>query len=116
MGADVIKVEKPDAGDDARLWGPPFVDGDSVMFHAINRNKRSVTLDIKNPEDIARLKTLVADADILIQNLRPGTLMRDLPGSALSVVGLPISFDRARPHPYRDSPRLGQHNAEVFPA
>jgi crotonobetainyl-CoA:carnitine CoA-transferase CaiB-like acyl-CoA transferase len=72
MGADVIKVEKPDGGDDARLWGPPFVGGDSVFFHATNRNKRSVTLDIKDAADVARLKTLVADADILIQNLRPG--------------------------------------------
>src|SRR5579862_3013439 len=72
LGADVIKVEKPDGGDDARLWGPPFVDGDSVSFHSNNRAKRSITLDIKSPEDIARLTTLVRDADILIQNLRPG--------------------------------------------
>jgi len=72
MGADVIKVEKHDGGDDARLWGPPFVDGDSVMFHATNRNKRSVALDIKNPDDIVKLKALARDADILIQNLRPG--------------------------------------------
>jgi formyl-CoA transferase len=72
MGADVIKVEKPDGGDDARLWGPPFVDGDSLSFHGNNRNKRSITLDIKNPDDIAALKALVRDADIMIQNLRPG--------------------------------------------
>jgi formyl-CoA transferase len=72
MGADVIKVEKPDGGDDARLWGPPFVDGDAVGFHSNNRGKRSVTLDIKNPADIARLKALARGADILIQNLRPG--------------------------------------------
>jgi formyl-CoA transferase len=72
MGADVIKVEKPDGGDDARGWGPPFVGGDSVMFHANNRNKRSVTLDLKQAEDVARLKSLARDADILIQNLRPG--------------------------------------------
>ena len=72
MGAEVIKIEKPDGGDDARLWGPPFVDGDSVAFHAYNRNKRSVVLDIKDAGDVARLKTLAADADILIQNLRPG--------------------------------------------
>jgi formyl-CoA transferase len=74
MGADVIKVEKPDGGDDARLWGPPFVGDDAVFFHANNRNKRSVTIDIKQPADVARLKRLVADADILIQNLRPGTV------------------------------------------
>ncbi len=72
MGAEVIKVEKPDGGDDARLWGPPFVDGDSAMFHANNRNKKSVTLDIKSAADVAALKALVRDADILIQNLRPG--------------------------------------------
>jgi crotonobetainyl-CoA:carnitine CoA-transferase CaiB-like acyl-CoA transferase len=72
LGADVIKVEKPDGGDDARLWGPPFVDGDSVSFHSNNRAKRSITLDIKSAADVEQLKTLVRDADILIQNLRPG--------------------------------------------
>src|SRR6185312_12777613 len=72
LGADVIKVEKPDGGDDARLWGPPFVDGDSVSFHSNNRGKRSITLDIKADADVERLTALVADADILIQNLRPG--------------------------------------------
>jgi formyl-CoA transferase len=75
LGADVIKVEKPDAGDDARLWGPPFVDGDSVSFHSNNRGKRSITLDIKSAADIAALRTLVRDADILIQNLRPGIVV-----------------------------------------
>ena len=74
MGADVIKVEKPDGGDDARGWGPPFVEGSSLMFHSTNRNKRSVTLDLKDPADVARLKKLTADADILIQNLRPGVV------------------------------------------
>lgn len=72
MGADVIKVEKPDGGDDARLWGPPFVGPDSVSFHTNNRGKRSVTLDIKSAADVAKLKAMVKDADILIQNLRPG--------------------------------------------
>jgi crotonobetainyl-CoA:carnitine CoA-transferase CaiB-like acyl-CoA transferase len=72
MGACVIKVEKPDGGDDARLWGPPFVGGDSAMFHANNRGKLGVTLDIKAPADVVALKRLAADADILIQNLRPG--------------------------------------------
>ncbi len=72
MGAEVVKVEKPDGGDDARLWGPPFVGDDSAMFHANNRNKKSVTLDIKSAADVAKLAALVKDADILIQNLRPG--------------------------------------------
>jgi crotonobetainyl-CoA:carnitine CoA-transferase CaiB-like acyl-CoA transferase len=72
MGSDVIKVEKPDGGDDARLWGPPFIDGDSLAFHTYNRNKRSITLDIKHADDVAALKALARDADIMIQNLRPG--------------------------------------------
>src|ERR1700693_2753792 len=72
MGADVIKGEKPDGGDDARMWGPPFVDESSMMFHTTNRNKRSVTIDIKSKADVDKLKLLVRDADILIQNLRPG--------------------------------------------
>jgi len=76
MGADVIKVEKPDGGDDARAWGPPFgPDGEtSLYFHGQNRNKRSVTLDLKLAEDIAALHRLCEGADILIQNLRPGVV------------------------------------------
>jgi crotonobetainyl-CoA:carnitine CoA-transferase CaiB-like acyl-CoA transferase len=74
MGAEVIKIEKRDGGDDARAWGPPFIDGDSMLFHSMNRNKKSVTLDIKNPDDVEKLKRLVADADILIQNLRSGVV------------------------------------------
>ena len=74
MGADVIKIEKPDGGDDARGWGPPFSGDSSLYFHSQNRNKSSVTLDIKNPADIATLHRLTADADILIQNLRPGVV------------------------------------------
>lgn len=74
LGAEVIKIEKPDGGDDARLWGPPFIEGDSLFFHATNRGKRSVTLDIKDAADVARLKMLAGEADILIQNLRPGVV------------------------------------------
>jgi hypothetical protein len=73
MRADVIKIEKLDGGD-ARAWGPPFIDGCSMLFHSMNRNKKSVTLDIKNPDDVAKLKRLVADADILIQNTRSGVV------------------------------------------
>ena len=78
MGADVIKVEKPDGGDDARLWGPPFgPDGKtSLYFHGQNRNKRSIVLDIKRPEDIKTLHRLCETADILIQNLRLGIVER----------------------------------------
>jgi formyl-CoA transferase len=74
MGADVIKIEKPDGGDDARGWGPPFIEDASIMFHVTNRNKRSVTLDMKDAGDLEKLKALVRDADILIQNLRSGVV------------------------------------------
>ncbi len=76
MGADVIKVEKPDGGDDARAWGPPFgPDGEtSLYFHGQNRNKRSITLDLKKHEDVEALHKLVETADVLIQNLRPGVV------------------------------------------
>lgn len=76
MGADVIKVEKPDGGDDARGWGPPFgPDGEtSLYFHGQNRSKRGVTLDLKAPADVDTLHRLCEGADILIQNLRPGVV------------------------------------------
>jgi crotonobetainyl-CoA:carnitine CoA-transferase CaiB-like acyl-CoA transferase len=76
MGADVIKIEKPDGGDDARLWGPPYgPDGEtSLYFYSQNRNKRSVTLDLKDAADVGKLHLLCDTADILIQNLRPGVV------------------------------------------
>jgi len=79
-GAEVIKVEQPGTGDDTRGWGPPFtgegVDRESVYFLSVNRSKRSVTLDLKDPEDLARLRALIADADVLVENFRPGVLAR----------------------------------------
>ncbi len=72
LGADVVKVEKPDGGDDARAWGPPFVAGTSISFHSMNRNKKSVTLDLRDPTARARLHRLLEDADIFLHNLRPG--------------------------------------------
>ncbi|HRD78937.1 MAG TPA: CoA transferase, partial [Hyphomicrobiaceae bacterium] len=74
LGADVIKVERPGGGDDARGWGPP-IDGDTATtFLAINRGKRSITVDFKDAEALARLKSLIAEADVLVQNMRPGSL------------------------------------------
>jgi crotonobetainyl-CoA:carnitine CoA-transferase CaiB-like acyl-CoA transferase len=72
LGAEVLKIERPAGGDDARGWGPPFVQGTSPLFHAMNRNKKSVTIDFNDPTAMARLRELVAHADIFIQNLRPG--------------------------------------------
>jgi len=74
MGADVVKVERPDGGDDTRRFGPPFVEGISTYYLAVNRNKRSLTLDLKHPEGKAVLWDLIASADILLENFRPGTL------------------------------------------
>ena len=74
LGADVLKVERPEGGDDARGWGPPFVDGTATAFHAMNSNKRGITLDLKDPLAIAWLKSRVATSDVLVQNLRPGVL------------------------------------------
>jgi crotonobetainyl-CoA:carnitine CoA-transferase CaiB-like acyl-CoA transferase len=68
LGADVIKVERAGAGDQARGWGPPFLEGESAYFLAVNRNKRSVELDIKNPGDLAVLRQLAARADVFLTN------------------------------------------------
>ena len=73
LGADVIKVEKPNGGDDARGWGPPYWEGDAALFHQMNRNKRSVILDLKTPQGIEGIVKLIGTADIFVHNLRPGT-------------------------------------------
>jgi len=74
MGARVVKVEHPVRGDDTRAWGPPFVDGESVYFLSVNRNKESLTLDFKHPDGRRVLDALLARADVLVENFRPGTL------------------------------------------
>ena len=76
MGARVIKVEQPGKGDATRAWGPPFLEGESAYFLSINRNKESVTLDFKHPEGRALLEQLIAKADVLVENFRPGTLTK----------------------------------------
>ena len=76
LGADVIKVEAPVRGDDSRHWGPPFVGADASYFMSVNRNKRSVSLDLKDPEDFGRALELVASADVVMENWRPGTADR----------------------------------------
>lgn len=80
MGADVIKVERPGTGDDTRGWGPPFVHGhavsESTYFLAANRNKRSIEIDFKKPDDLATLRRLIAAADVLVENFRPEVMTR----------------------------------------
>ncbi|MYV49350.1 CaiB/BaiF CoA-transferase family protein [Streptomyces sp. SID2888] len=75
LGAEVIKVESP-SGDDTRTWSPPVRDGVSTYYLAVNRNKRSIVLDLKNPDDLATAQELAARADVVIENFKPGGLRR----------------------------------------
>jgi formyl-CoA transferase len=85
MGADVIKIELPGTGDETRQWGPPFVAGESSYFMSVNRNKRSVTLDLKSDEGLEVLRRLIAKSDVLVENFRPGTMER-----------LDVGYERAK--------------------
>ncbi len=76
MGAEIVKIENPDHGDDTRGWGPPFIDGESAYFLSINRNKKSLTLNLKAPKGKDILTRLIGVADVLLENFRPGTLTR----------------------------------------
>ena len=76
MGARVIKVEQPGTGDDTRAWGPPFVQGESAYFLSINRNKESLTLDLKHPGAARVLDALLAKSDVVVENFRPGAMAR----------------------------------------
>lgn len=109
MGADVIKIEQPDAGDGSRQWGPPWMGSESVYYLSINRNKQSLTLNLKHPEGRSILKRLIANADILIENFLPGstqsmgldykTLAVDFPGLIYcSITGY------GQTGPYKDRP------------
>jgi crotonobetainyl-CoA:carnitine CoA-transferase CaiB-like acyl-CoA transferase len=75
MGAEVIKIEKPD-GDDSRRIGPPFIEGESAAFLGINRNKKSVVLDLQSSTGKAAFKRLAAQVDVVAENFRPGTMQR----------------------------------------
>lgn len=77
LGADVVKVERPGTGDDTRAWNPPADhDGTSTYFLSVNRNKRSVTLDLATDAGIEQARVLVAESDVLVENFRPGTMER----------------------------------------
>lgn len=71
LGAEVIKVERPGAGDDTRAWGPPFLEGHSLWYLGVNRNKRSITLDYSTPEGLEVLHDLVRHCDVVVANLVP---------------------------------------------
>jgi crotonobetainyl-CoA:carnitine CoA-transferase CaiB-like acyl-CoA transferase len=76
LGAEVIKIETPQSGDDTRAWGPPFVEGESAYFLSINRNKRSLSLNLKEDEGRAILWRILERCDGLVENFRPGTMER----------------------------------------
>jgi formyl-CoA transferase/CoA:oxalate CoA-transferase len=76
MGAEVIKLEMPGKGDDSRSWGPPFVEGESAYFMSINRNKKSITLNMKNEQSKEIVTKLIKQADVLVENFRPGAMDR----------------------------------------
>jgi crotonobetainyl-CoA:carnitine CoA-transferase CaiB-like acyl-CoA transferase len=76
LGADVVKVEHPDGGDETRAWGPPFSGGHSTYYLAVNRNKRSVALDLKDDAGRRAARTLAARADVLVENFKAGALER----------------------------------------
>jgi crotonobetainyl-CoA:carnitine CoA-transferase CaiB-like acyl-CoA transferase len=75
LGAEVTKVERPGSGDDTRSWGPPHdADGEATYFQAVNRNKRSVALDLRDPGDLAEARRLALAADVVVENFRPGLM------------------------------------------
>jgi crotonobetainyl-CoA:carnitine CoA-transferase CaiB-like acyl-CoA transferase len=77
LGATVVKVERPGSGDDTRAWGPPHdADGQATYFQAVNRNKRSVALDLEDPGDVRRALQLAEGSDVVVENFRPGVLDR----------------------------------------
>lgn len=76
LGAEVVKIEQPGVGDDTRGWGPPFTGGESAYFLCINRNKKSITVDLKSDEGLDLVRRLAGVGDVLIENFRPGTMER----------------------------------------
>jgi crotonobetainyl-CoA:carnitine CoA-transferase CaiB-like acyl-CoA transferase len=76
LGADVVKVERPGSGDDTRQWGPPFVGEDAAYFLSVNRNKRSIALDLQTREGADVVRRLAERSDVLIENFRPGLMSR----------------------------------------
>ena len=76
QGADVLKVERPGVGDDTRTWGPPFSGGEAAYYLSCNRNKRSITIDLKHPRGIELVKALARISDVLVENFKPGFMRR----------------------------------------
>jgi crotonobetainyl-CoA:carnitine CoA-transferase CaiB-like acyl-CoA transferase len=105
LGADVVKVERPGTGDDTRAWGPPFVEEGSTYYLGLNRNKRSVVLDLTDAGEVALARELAARADVVVESFRPGlmarwgldheTIARDNPGVITCSISAFASGDAA---------------------
>ena len=76
LGADVVKVERPDGGDDPRAWGPPYRAGEATSYLGLNRNKRSLALDLGDAGDVELARRLAVRADVLVESFRPGLMAR----------------------------------------
>jgi len=76
LGADVVKIEQPGTGDDTRQWGPPFQGDQAAYFLSVNRNKRSLAVDLKSVDGLALVRELARRADVVVENFRPGTAAR----------------------------------------
>ena len=74
LGADVVKVERPGTGDDTRGWGPPFVGNDAAYFLSLNRNKRSVVVDLATDQGRGVARRLALSSDVVVENFRPGLM------------------------------------------
>jgi crotonobetainyl-CoA:carnitine CoA-transferase CaiB-like acyl-CoA transferase len=112
MGADVIKIEPPDTGDMSRA-SPPLVDGESATFESLNRNKRSLALDLKRPEAREAIMRLVKDADVVLENFRPGVMTKlGLGAEAMRAVNPKLvytsvsGFGQTGPHRHRTAVNL----------
>jgi CoA:oxalate CoA-transferase len=101
FGADIIKIEEPEGGDELRALGPPFIGDESVFFLSVNRNKRSVALDLKQKESIQAIRDLVRTVDVVVENFRPGVMER-----------LGLGYDKLR----RLNPRLIYCSISAFNA
>lgn len=93
LGAEVIKVEAPDGSDETRKWGPPFQNGVSAYYLCANRNKKSITVDLKSADGIEVIKTLVSESDVIINNFKSGTMKRfDLDYDTLAAINPGIVY------------------------
>lgn len=104
LGADVIKIERPGAGDDTRSWGPPFRGEVSTYFLGLNRNKRSVAIDLATSDGMSLARELVSRADVVVENFRPGSWTASGSGTTRSGRSTPGSSIARSPPTGRTAP------------